>query len=74
MREMNMPGKTFILIGAILIVVGVVLNLGGRLPWLGRLPGDIYVQNKNFTFFFPVTTSILISIIVSVILLILRRR
>ena len=62
------------LFGVILIVLGGIFMLGGKIPWLGRLPGDIYIQKKNFTFFFPITTSILISIIISVILILLRRR
>lgn len=67
-------GKTLILLGAILIVIGAAFTFGGKLSWFGRLPGDIYIQKKNFTLFFPITTSILISIILSVIMILLRRR
>lgn len=67
-------GKTLILVGAVLIVIGVIFNLGGRLSWFGRLPGDIYIQKKNFTLFFPLTTSILISIIISLAMVLLKRR
>jgi len=67
-------GKTLIFVGAILIIVGVILNFGGRLSWFGRLPGDIYIQKKNFTLFFPFTTSILISIIISLVMVLLKRR
>ena len=55
-------GKTLILLGGVLVVVGVLLTLGGKLPWLGRLPGDIIIQRDNFTFYFPLATSILLSV------------
>lgn len=57
-----------------MIVMGTIFTLGGKLSWFGRLPGDIYIQKKNFTFFFPITTSILISVILSLILILLRKR
>lgn len=63
-----------ILAGAILIVLGVLFAFGAKLPWLGRLPGDVYIQKKNFTIIFPVTTSILISLVVSFIIFLLNRR
>jgi hypothetical protein len=46
----------------------------GKIPWLGRLPGDIYIERRNFTFFFPLTTSILISVILSLVVYLLSRR
>ncbi len=67
-------GKMLILFGAILIVVGVILALIGRMPYLGRLPGDIYIQKKNFTFYFPITTSILISILLSALFYFIFRK
>jgi membrane protein implicated in regulation of membrane protease activity len=67
-------GKLLILVGGILIIVGAVLVLSGKLPWLGKLPGDIYVERRNFTFYFPLTTSIVLSVIVSAVLYFLSRR
>ena len=67
-------GKMLITFGAILIVVGIIITLLGRLPYLGRLPGDIYIQKKNFTFYFPITTSILISILLSALLYLFFRK
>ncbi len=67
-------GRVLILFGIILIAVGVIFTLGGRLPWFGRLPGDIYIEKKNFTLYFPITTSILISIVLSLIMIFLRKR
>ena len=60
-------GKTLIVFGVILVGIGLVLTFANKIPFVGRLPGDILVQKKNFTFYFPITTSILISIILSLI-------
>ena len=70
----NGLGKLLIVCGGILIIVGAAIVLLGRLPWLGRLPGDIYIERRNFTFFFPLTTSILISVILSLVVYLLSRR
>jgi len=67
-------GKLLMLVGGILVLVGALLLLAERIPWLGRLPGDIYIQRPNFTFFFPLTTSILISVILTLVLYFLSRR
>lgn len=74
MMEFTNVGKLLILFGGILIIVGAVMILAGKIPWLGRLPGDIYIQRPNFTFYFPLTTSILISIVLSLVLYWLSRR
>ncbi|MBT1077299.1 DUF2905 domain-containing protein [Geobacter grbiciae] len=66
-------GKSLIVFGLIIAAVGVVLTFAGKIPWLGRLPGDIYVKRDNFTFYFPLATSILISVILSLILWLLRK-
>ncbi|HEX5606963.1 MAG TPA: DUF2905 domain-containing protein [Candidatus Binatia bacterium] len=66
-------GKTLILIGVVLVVVGAVFSLAGKLPWLGRLPGDITIQREHFTFYFPLTTCILISVVISLVLYFFRR-
>ena len=58
-------GKTLIIFGIVLVVMGLLLTLMSRVPLLGRLPGDVYIQRKNFTFYFPVVTSIVISVIIS---------
>jgi hypothetical protein len=66
-------GKSLIVIGLIIAVIGVILTFAGRIPWLGRLPGDIYIKRENFTFYFPLVTSILISAVLSLILWLLRK-
>ncbi len=65
--------KTMILIGTVLIVLGLVLLLFQKTPFLGKLPGDILIKRENFTFYFPLATSIIISIIISLILFLLRK-
>jgi hypothetical protein len=72
--EMMSLGKMLILFGTVLMILGAVIVFGSKLPWFGRLPGDIYIQKRNLTFFFPITTSILISIVLSIIFILLRRR
>lgn len=66
-------GKTLILLGGLLVVIGVLLTFGGKLPWLGRLPGDIVIERDHFTFYFPIMTSIMISVILSLLFLFFRR-
>jgi len=66
-EEMMSPwttiGKFLIFTGFLLVLIGGMLLLAGKIPWLGRLPGDIFIRKKNFTFYFPLTTSIILSII-----------
>jgi len=65
---MNELGKTVILFGVILIVVGVVLVFSPKIPLLGKLPGDFLYKKDGFTFYFPLATSIILSIILTIIL------
>lgn len=67
-------GKTLVIFGIVLIGVGLFLTFFHKIPYLGKLPGDIYIQKKNFTFYFPLATSILISIILSLVLWLWARR
>jgi hypothetical protein len=67
-------GKFLITFGIVIIAVGSLLLLSGKLSWLGRLPGDIIVQKKNFTFYFPLATSILLSILLTFIFWIIGKR
>jgi len=60
-------GKTLIILGIILLGTGFAFIIMGKLPFLGRLPGDIFIQKKNFSFYFPITTCLLISIILSIL-------
>ncbi|HZO41250.1 MAG TPA: DUF2905 domain-containing protein [Methylomirabilota bacterium] len=67
-------GKILIAFGLLIVLAGVVLLLVGRVPWLGRLPGDIHYQRGNFTFYFPLATSLLLSVVLTLILYFLGRR
>ena len=66
-------GRTLMLLGGILLVVGALLSFTGRLPWVGRLPGDVSIERENFRFYFPLGTSILISILLSLVAWFFRR-
>ncbi len=70
---MGSIGKLFIIIGGILVVLGVVLSFFNRIPWIGKLPGDILIKKENFTFYFPLTTSIILSAILSFFLFLIGR-
>lgn len=72
---MEQFGRLLVILGVVLALVGFLLMLGPRLPFrLGRLPLDFHYQRDNFSFYFPLGTSILISIILSLILAALNRR
>jgi len=70
-------GKWLIVSGLLLLLMGILLymigRLGQRLPWLGRLPGDIRIQKPNFVFYAPITTMLLLSILLSALLWIIQR-
>lgn len=66
-------GKALIVLGLIVVVVGAMLWGFGGIPMIGRLPGDIYVRRGNFTFYFPITTAIILSVVLSLVLALLRR-
>lgn len=74
MFDINSLGKMLILLGVFLIIFGAVFMMVGKIPWIGRLPGDICIQKKGVTFFFPITTSILVSLVISAILILIRRK
>jgi uncharacterized protein HemY len=71
-------GKTLLGLGLVMVLLGVILllvgSLSGKVPWIGRLPGDIYIERGNFRFYFPLATSILVSIILTLLLALFWRR
>ncbi len=67
-------GKILIGLGLVIVAVGVVLMLGSRIPWLGRLPGDIHVQRGNWSFYFPLATCLVISIVLTLLFSLFGRR
>ncbi|MCL6097633.1 MAG: DUF2905 domain-containing protein [Bacteroidetes bacterium] len=73
MNELNSLGKFLIIGGILLIAIGVTLTFWDKIPFLCKLPGDIVIKGKNFTFYFPIVTSIILSLILSLILYLLRK-
>jgi hypothetical protein len=66
-------GKFLILCGIIMVVVGLIIQFSGKIPSLGKLPGDIIIKRQNFTFYFPFATSVLISLLISIILILIQK-
>lgn len=67
-------GKLLIVFGLLIVAVGVVLVLAGRMPWVGRLPGDISIQRGHWTFYFPLATSIVVSLVLTLLFWLIGRR
>lgn len=70
---MGLP-KTLIILGILLIAIGGIAHVAGKIPWLGRLPGDIVIKKENFSFYFPLVTCLLLSALLSLILFLWRQR
>ena len=66
-------GRALIFLGLVIVGIGILLTVVGKVPWIGRLPGDIYVKRDNFTFYFPIATSIVISVVLSLFFYLFRR-
>jgi len=67
-------GKFLILLGLIIVAIGGLLLFSEKIPWIGRLPGDIMIQRRNFTFYFPLVTSILLSVILTLVFWLIGRK
>ena len=74
MPDLSAFGRMLVLIGAITVLFGVLLIFAHKIPFLGKLPGDIYISRKNFTFYFPLATSILVSAVLSLIMWLWSKR
>lgn len=70
---MNELAKGLILLGAVLIAIGLILLFSQKVPFLGKLPGDIFIKRENFTFSFPLATSIVVSVLISLILYVIGK-
>lgn len=71
---MNDFAKTLIFFGVVLIAAGFIAGLFGKVPGIGRLPGDFYFRKGSFTFYFPLTTSLLLSLLLTLVFTIFGRR
>jgi DUF2905 family protein len=69
-----MMGRTLILIGIVIVIIGLFFTFAPRIPFLGKLPGDIFYKRDKFVIYFPITTSIIISVVLSLILYLINRR
>ncbi|MBI5416736.1 DUF2905 domain-containing protein [Candidatus Poribacteria bacterium] len=74
MSEFSGLGKSLIFFGLIIVIAGLALLVMDKIPFIGKLPGDIYIKKEKFGFFFPITTSIIISIILSILFNLLSRK
>jgi hypothetical protein len=74
MSEFSNIGKLLMLFGVIMLIVGALIWLGGKIPGLGRLPGDIMIKREHFSFYFPIVTCIIISIALSLIFSLFGRK
>jgi hypothetical protein len=70
---MSGMGKILILSGLLITLAGVVMLFAGKIPWIGRLPGDIYIRKGNFSFYFPLATCIILSLLLTLILRLFRK-
>ncbi len=61
------------MVGGLFILLGIIFSAGEKIPWLGRLPGDILVEKENFSFYFPLVTCLIISLLVPLVFFVLRR-
>jgi len=66
-------GRTLIFLGIVIIALGVLFIFGGKIPWLGHLPGDLHLHRGRFSFYFPMTTCIVISVLISLVLYLFRK-
>lgn len=71
---MNEVGRLLVVLGVLIALAGAVLLVVGRVPWLGRLPGDIHIERGNWTFYFPLATCLVLSVVATLILWVLGRR
>jgi hypothetical protein len=67
-------GKMIFIAGIVIAVIGLIIMFFNKIPFIGKMPGDIVIKKENFTFYFPIVTSILLSIILSLIFYFLRRK
>jgi len=66
-------GKMLILLGVLIIAIGFLLLIGDKIPWVGKLPGDIIIKREKFSFYFPITTCLIISIILTLLFALFRK-
>lgn len=73
MFDLHFLGKSLIILGILITLIGSLILFSDKIPFIGRLPGDIYIKRDNYSFYFPLATGLLISLIVSFILWLIRK-
>ncbi|NMB46306.1 MAG: DUF2905 domain-containing protein [Firmicutes bacterium] len=73
MSGLPIVGRILVILGIVLVVLGIGLSVAPRVPWLGRLPGDIIIKKEGFVLYFPLVTCLLVSLVISLLIRILRR-
>ena len=73
MSDFSGMGRVLIVIGLVIAGIGFVMVFAGKIPWLGRLPGDITLRRDNFTFYFPIVTCLVISVLLSLLFWLFRK-
>jgi uncharacterized membrane protein YkgB len=73
MFGMGALGKMLVLLGVFIILIGLLLMVGDKIPWVGKLPGDIVIKKEKFTFYFPLATCILISLLITLFFALFRK-
>ena len=73
MNPLSSIGKALIFMGLIMAAIGILLVLAPRVPWLGKLPGDILIKKDNFQFYLPITTCIIISLVLTLLFYLFRK-
>ena len=73
MPPLGSLGKILIILGVVLVAIGLVMILGDKIPWIGKLPGDIIIRRERFTFYFPIVTCIIISLILTLLFALFRK-
>jgi hypothetical protein len=66
-------GKVLVILGAVIAGIGVLLMVGDKIPWIGKLPGDIIIRKEKFTFYFPIVTGVILSILLTIIFSLFRK-
>jgi len=73
MAGFTLMGKMLIIMGIILILIGIIMTAGTKIPWIGRLPGDIIIKKDDFSLYFPLASCIIMSIILTLLFYLFRR-
>jgi hypothetical protein len=73
MSPLGSLGKILLIIGAVIAGIGLIMILADKIPWIGRLPGDIYIKRDRFSFYFPIVICIIISLLLTLLFALFRK-